>query len=252
MKRLDQAPFYGALAEYYDLVYRDWERSMQRQGAAISRMLPRSPGTARILDVSAGIGTQALPLAARGYEVVARDLSDRAIDRLRREARDRGLKIDAEVADMRDVGRTVGGLFDAVISFDNSLPHLLTDADILATLKGLSALLAPDGVVLVSIRDYDSVDRSPRSIHSYGERVRRGRRFRVSQEWEWYDPSHYRTTMIVEGEAGAAWEPVVRVGAAYYALSVDRLLELMGEAGMTADRVEDADYFQPVLRGSPG
>jgi 2-polyprenyl-3-methyl-5-hydroxy-6-metoxy-1,4-benzoquinol methylase len=249
---VDQGSFYNDIAEYYDLIYADWEESMRRYGAVISELLGRGPRHMRILDVSAGIGTQALPLASLGYEVVARDLSPGAIARLRREAQDRGLEIDAAPSDMRNVGSSVGGLFDAVISFDNSIPHLLTDSDIILTFRGLSKLLAPDGVILVSIRDYDQVDRSPSSVHSYGERSRQGRLYRLSQQWEWYDRSHYRTTMIVEEMRRDRWEELVRTVAAYYAISTDRLLALMREAGLRANREHESGFFQPVLRAGAG
>ncbi len=249
---MDQGSFYDDIAEYYDLIFPDWDESMKRQGDAISRILDRDPAETRILDVSAGIGTQALPLASIGYEVVARDLSPGATGRLRREAERRGLRMDVAVSDMRDVSRSTEGSFDAVISLDNSVPHLLTDAEIVSAFRGMSGLMAPEGIILISVRDYDAVDRSPTSIHSYGERVRGDRRFRMRQEWEWYDESHYRTMMIVEESRRAGWEEVVRTAAAYYAIPISRLLELMGEAGLKAARVEDAEFYQPVLRGRAG
>jgi SAM-dependent methyltransferase len=222
---------------------------MRRHGAAISAMLDRDPTTTRILDVSAGIGTQSLPLAAMGYKVVARDLSSGSIRRLQREAQDRGLQIDAAPCDMREVGRSTEGLFDAVIAFDNSVPHLLTDADIAATLQAFMQVLAADGVILISVRDYDGVDRSPTSVHRYADRIRRGTRYRMRQEWEWYDASHYRTTMVVEREGESEWKEVVRTVAAYYAVSIAGLLELMRGVGLRSERVDDPPFFQPVLRG---
>ena len=76
--------FYDDLADYYELIFPDWEVSMARQGAAITSLLlahgPRREAAAfRVLDVAAGIGTQALPLAAAGFDVTARDLSERAV-----------------------------------------------------------------------------------------------------------------------------------------------------------------------------
>lgn len=246
---MDPGSFYDEIAEFYDLIYADWGESMRRHGAAISAMLGRDPATTRILDASAGIGTQSLPLATMGYDVVARDLSHGAIRRLQREARDRGLQIDAAPCDMREVASSTDGPFDAVISFDNSVPHLLTDIDIVATLEGFKQVLVPGGVVLLSVRDYEDVDRSPSSIHRYGERTRDGNRYRMSQEWAWYDASHYRTTMLVEREEGDRWTEVVRTVADYYAISIAGLLELMRSVGLESERVDDPPFFQPVLRG---
>ena len=245
---MNQGQFYDDIAEYYDLIYADWEGSMLRHGAAIAEILDgRVPSRTRILDVSAGIGTQVLPLAALGYEVVARDVSEGAIRRLRREARQRGLEVDAGSSDMRDVSRSVSGPFDAIISFDNSLPHLLTDSDIAETLRGLSSLLSPGGIILVSVRDYEDVDRSPTSVHPYGERNRDGRHFRLSQEWTWYDVSHYRTTMLVEEQTHGSWADLVRTDTAYYAIPLARLLEIMRDSGLEARRVAESQFFQPIL-----
>ena len=59
---MSASPFYDDIAEYYDLIYADWEDSMRRQGAAISEMLQplggsRRAGGLRVLDVAAGIVT---------------------------------------------------------------------------------------------------------------------------------------------------------------------------------------------------
>lgn len=224
---------------------------MERQVAVIHRILMeafpgRSPSDVRVLDVAAGIGTQSLPLAARGYNVTARDLSAEATARLAAEAAQRGLSIDASVADMRSVSRTVTGVFDGVIALDNALPHLLTDADILETLRGLRSVLSDEGHLLVSVRDYATIDRTPESVHPYGERLWAGRRIRSRQEWLWTDPDRYRTTFIWEEENDGAWTEVMRTSAMYYAIEVRRVEELIKEAGFASCDRRD-DFFQPLL-----
>jgi 2-polyprenyl-3-methyl-5-hydroxy-6-metoxy-1,4-benzoquinol methylase len=88
------------------------------------------PAVRTVLDVSCGIGTQALGLAQRGYDITASDLSPKAIERARREAEIRGLRIDFSVADMRQAHENHQRAFDVVISCDNSVPHLLSDTEI--------------------------------------------------------------------------------------------------------------------------
>lgn len=249
--------FYDDIADYYDLIFEDWEASMRRQGDAIAEMIgagraDHTPGSVRVLDVAAGIGTQSLPLASLGYDVTARDLSPGAIARLAREAATRGLSIDARAADMRDVAGSVTGPFDAVIAFDNSIPHLLSDEEITAALRGLGALLASGGAIWLSVRDYDRVERNGESYHPYGERRREGRMFRLAQEWAWVDASHYRTTMVVEERDRGGWRELLRTAALYYAISLPRLLELMGDAGFRSYRVGDVPFYQPVLTGCAG
>jgi len=153
---------------------------------------------------------------------------------------------------MRRVAESVAGPFDAVIAFDNAVPHLLTDADIVATFRGLSRLLAPGGSILISVRDYAVVDRSPTSVHRYGERTGDGRRLRLRQEWKWQGATHYRTTMHVEESTGADWIAVVRTEAEYSAVSIGRLLSLMDEAGLVASRRQDIEFYQTILSAGAG
>src|SRR5688572_30579804 len=99
--------FYDDLASYYHFIFEDWDASMARQGDTLVELIKAELGefraaNLRILDVASGIGTQTLPLATRGFDVTARDLSPTAVARLQREAVARHVAVDAGVADMRD------------------------------------------------------------------------------------------------------------------------------------------------------
>jgi 2-polyprenyl-3-methyl-5-hydroxy-6-metoxy-1,4-benzoquinol methylase len=63
------------MADYYHLIFEDWDASMRRQGAAIARLLPPPDKAGPILDIACGIGTQSLALAALGYAVTGSDIS---------------------------------------------------------------------------------------------------------------------------------------------------------------------------------
>jgi 2-polyprenyl-3-methyl-5-hydroxy-6-metoxy-1,4-benzoquinol methylase len=193
--------FYDDLATYYDLIFQDWESSMSRQGEAITQLIRRElgpehqPPEITVVDTSAGIGTQALPLALKGFRVTARDLSPDAIARLRSETAQRGLVMPSAVADMRALRSTVSEQFHVVLSFDNSLPHLLTDADLLTAFRELLSVLRPGGILLCSVRDYERIDRNATSTHPYGTRWRGGVEYRLRQDWVWRDAAHYDATM---------------------------------------------------------
>jgi ribosomal protein S18 acetylase RimI-like enzyme/SAM-dependent methyltransferase len=247
--------FYDDLVEYYDLIYEDWEASMDAQGETIARLIGQdlgaavaASGTVTVLDETAGIGTQALPLARRGFRVTARDLSQAAMRRLEREARARKLDIDTGVADVRSLMTAVNARFDVAISFDNALPHLTSDAELRLAFEQLRGVLRPGGILLCSVRDYD---RTPREtvIYPYGERTRDGRRYHVHQEWHWDGPNFYDATMVIARELPAGREEVLRTSMRYYAVGVPRLLELMSDAGFTRVRRVESDYPQPVLVG---
>jgi len=247
--------FYDDLAPYYDLIFEDWAASMTRQGAAISQLLEAelgasgAPGSARVLDVACGIGTQTLPLAARGYRVTGRDLSPAAVARLGREAAARRLSVQVDVADMRSIASAVVAPFDVVLAFDNSIPHLLTDGDILTAFRQFKAVLRPGGVCICSVRDYDQLQRGVPVTLPYGEHSRGPDRFLVRQEWIWHGPMHYDVTFVIEKRGPEGPTSVLRTTTEYYAVSVATLLTLMGQAGLADCRRVDDLIYQPVLVG---
>jgi hypothetical protein len=69
---LDTKQFYDDLSSYYHLIFEDWDASMARQGEALVQLIDSELGRpqiggVRVLDAASGIGTQTLPLAARGF-----------------------------------------------------------------------------------------------------------------------------------------------------------------------------------------
>lgn len=243
------ADFYDALAPVYHLVFPDWDASIQAQGAALEAVIRAEAAGARtVLDVAAGIGTQSLGLAARGYDVTASDLSPGAVRRLRDEAARRGLSIDARTADMRDAWDAHGRAFDVVLCADNALPHLLTDDDILLALRAMRRCTAPGGICLVSIRDYDAIDLRTARVHPHGVREADGARWVLLQVWA-PDPPLYETSFYVIEDRGADGVETRVMRALYYALPVARLVELMGEAGFDDVRRLDGAFYQPLVIG---
>jgi SAM-dependent methyltransferase len=243
--------FYDTLAPYYHLIYADWEVSIGRQSRALDAII-RSTGGPRprsVLDASCGIGTQSIGLAQLGYEVTASDLSPSAVERLQREASQRGLSIPCSVADMRGVHAHHRRLFDVVIACDNSIPHLLSDADILAAFEDFHRCLAPGGLCLISVRDYATMDMSARvQLHPYGVRQVAGTRYVLLQVWELRGPLYDTTFYVIEHGEGA--QPVTHASqATYYAVPIITLMRLMEQAGFSEVRRIDGKLFEPVLVG---
>jgi len=129
--------FYDRLAPLYDLIFPDWDASIERQAEQLTGIIHErwGIGVQSILDVTCGIGTQAIGLARRGFGVTASDLSAGALERARGEAQRRGVEIDLSVCDMRAAHDHHGRQFDVVIACDNSIPHLLSDDEILLAFR---------------------------------------------------------------------------------------------------------------------
>ena len=108
-----------------------------------------------VLDVSCGIGTQALGIAGLGYNVTAPDLSSEEIDRAKNQAGKRNLSVAFSVTNMRRAYDHHKREFDLVISCDNSVLHLLSNEDILAAMQQFYNCTRPGGGCIVTVRDYE-------------------------------------------------------------------------------------------------
>jgi SAM-dependent methyltransferase len=73
----------------------------ERTQELLQRHLPPPPAT--VADIGGGTGAYSLWLAARGYEVVHRDLVPLHVEQLRTAAEDEAVQIDAAVGDARDL-----------------------------------------------------------------------------------------------------------------------------------------------------
>lgn len=245
----DAKSFYDAFAAHYDVIFEDWDASMQRQGSFIADLIARElPGrrSVELLDAAAGIGTQSLPLAQRGFRVVSRDLSPMAIDRLKREAQVRGLTVDAGVADMRAVDGSLSDSVDVVLAFDNSVPHLPSNADILASFEAFHRCLKPNGICLLSVRDYDATTRGKDVVHAYGVRLRDSVRHVPVQVWRWLDEFRYELSLYIVVES-SPHPSLLTFVTQYYAIPVNRLLELLVQAGFVDCRRIDESIYQPII-----
>lgn len=88
-------------------------------------LITRLPRAARVLDLGCGDGRNALFLAEHGFDVTAVDISENAIDKVRRLAREKGVNINARVQDMREYVFT--NVLDLIISHGNL--HLIERED---------------------------------------------------------------------------------------------------------------------------
>jgi SAM-dependent methyltransferase len=242
--------FYDQLAPYYHLLYPDWSASIDRQAAGLAAVLAEFgvPPGASVLDAACGIGTQCLGLASRGYAMSASDISAGAVRRAEEEAARRGLRIAFSVADLRSLSAVHARDFDAVIACDNAIPHLLSEAEILRAFHECRACLRPGGVMLISVRDYDSIERKTPDVRPYGKRSDAGREYYAEQEWRW-DGDEYDLLIRLIEDAPDAPRRVHEFHSRYWAVSLTTLERLIHEAGFARVERRDSFFFQPLLVG---
>ena len=147
--------FYEGLAEQYDDIVGGTKRL---EGAGkLANWLVESHHAKRVLDVACGTGLHARALAERGVQVVAADASEAMLREAIADTDDAGDLIEWVHAPMEEIAQKAAGPFDAILCMGNSLPHLLTDEQLRATVHGFRALLARTGIAVVQILNYDRI-----------------------------------------------------------------------------------------------
>jgi SAM-dependent methyltransferase len=244
--------FYDQLAPFYHIIYGDWESAIATQATQLSSIIQTHWGenTCTILDVSCGIGTQAIGLAVKGYQVTASDLSVQEIDRAQQEATTRNLDIHFSVCDMRAVYDHHQAQFDVVISCDNSIPHLLSDAEILTALQQMYACTRSGGGCLLTLRDYDQEPRGKGIVKPYGIREVSRKRYLVFQVWDFVGNLYDLSMYFVEDDPQRNQATTKVMRSRYYAISPSRLMKLMEQVGYRSVTRLDYQFFQPVLVGT--
>ena len=243
--------FYDKTARLHHLIFQDWDKSIERQAGQLASIIKeRWKGASTILDVSCGIGTQAIGLAKKGFIVTASDLSKGAVERAKTEAEHRGVEIDFSVCDMRAAHDYHQRQFDVVLSADNSITHLLTDDDLLAALRQMFACTRPGGGCVLTVRDYGNEERGTGRVKPYGIREEDGKRYIIFQVWDFVGQIYDMAMYFVEDDMSSDQAITHVMRTKYNAVGTDHLLELMKKSGFASVERLDGRFFQPVLVGS--
>jgi glycine/sarcosine N-methyltransferase len=128
----------------------------------------------RVLDMACGTGQHAIALGRAGYDVTAADLSAGMISRARANAAAAGVPITVSQLGFGEIQSPMGARsdrphearlqpFDAILCLGNSLPHLLTEAQMVRALTDMARALKPGGILIVQLRNFRRVlDRQER------------------------------------------------------------------------------------------
>ncbi len=266
--------FYDELAGEYDLMFADWRQEVQRQSEVLDAFIRRhvGEGARSVLDCACGIGTQAIALATRGYNVHATDFSASSVERAKKEAASFGVSMTFGVADWLALDAKVEGVFDVVICMDNALSHMLDDADLHQAARQMRDRLRPDGLLLASIRDYDSVVKGkpaddepvvqglpgvagqagtnrPRATMPRVSEDASGRRI-AFQVWDWADDGRsYAINQFFMRETEAGWRTTHYVSR-FRALLRDELSDILRLAGFSDicwHMPAESGFYQPIV-----
>lgn len=127
-------------------------QATQSEAAFVASALEVEPGS-QLLDVGCGYGRHAMELAARGYQVVALDLSLPLLLRGADEAQRRGLNINFVHGDMREL--SFEDQFDGAYCLFSTFGYF-DDETNKKTMQGISRALKPGARLVIEVlnRDY--------------------------------------------------------------------------------------------------
>lgn len=104
------------------------------------------------VDLGCGHGVAALPLADRGYDVVAIDFCRALLDELRAVRGDRTIEIVE--ADLLEFPRLVERPASVIVCLGDTLTHLPDASAVERLVHDVAAALAPGGAFVATFRDY--------------------------------------------------------------------------------------------------
>lgn len=240
--------FYDHMATQYDKLFLDWQATTREQAVILDRLF-RTEGfdiSANVLDCACGIGTQAIGLAALGYEVTASDISDAELTEAARRAADNGVTLSLKHADFCTLSDTFTEPFDIIICMDNALPHMLTKPALEAAVSSITEQMAKGGIFIASIRDYDALltDKPPYSP-PYIHQTDKGQRVSF-QTWHWNGDNYKLTQYIIDDEESLQ---ISKFDCEYRATRRQELTELLTACGCSAEWKfpEETGFYQPIV-----
>ncbi len=151
----------GSREHYEDAALYDYEYRRRRADVTFYRELAHQvlgSSGAPILDLGAGTGRLALPLARDGHRVVAMDQAPAMLERLRQRAAKAPAavaeRIEPVVGDLRTFDLTKGRRerFGLAIAAFNVVEHLYTRVELAAFLGRVAAHLEPDGTLAFDVQ----------------------------------------------------------------------------------------------------
>lgn len=241
--------FYDDMASQYDKLFQDWQATTREQAVILEKLFADNGfnKSARILDCACGIGTQAIGLAANGYQVTGSDISDGELAEAKMRAESNSVEVRFERADFCRLSDTFSERFDIVIAMDNALPHMLKAEDLAAAIRSIVNQIEDGGLFVASIRDYDALlmEKPPYSP-PYIHKTENGQRVSF-QTWQWNGDNYSLIQYIVDdGET----LQISKFACEYRATRREELTNLLMENGCSKVEwlfPEETGFYQPIV-----
>ncbi|MGE5253174.1 MAG: class I SAM-dependent methyltransferase [Planctomycetaceae bacterium] len=166
METISSNEFYDRLARLFD-VMTDWPKRLALEMPFLQRTLDGSRARG-VLDTACGTGWHAITLGQKGYTAAGCDASLQMIEQARANADKAHAKVRFEVADFNQLDH-FAETFDAVLCLGNSLPHLLSQEELVKALRQMRGKLRAGGMLILHNLNYDMrLQKKPRFFAANG------------------------------------------------------------------------------------
>jgi 2-polyprenyl-3-methyl-5-hydroxy-6-metoxy-1,4-benzoquinol methylase len=142
------------LAPVYAWMAGGVDAAIARGETEIAAILPNLSAGGSAVDLGAGFGMHAIPLARRGCAVVAVDSCSLLLEELKRQAT--GLPVKAVMDELLSFRRHMDSGTDAVLCMGDTLTHLPDITSVLQLFALAAESLRPGGTFIATFRDYTS------------------------------------------------------------------------------------------------
>lgn len=201
------------------------------------------------MDCTCGIGIQAISLALLGYNVTGTDISKRELLWEKQEANKRNVKIDFLYADCRFLENYINKKYDAIISIDSALPHLLNRQNFILAFSSIYNHLSEGGVFLSSYRDYASLLKSKPDM-AYPVRFKKENdiEYTIFRRWKWENNIIHSRQYVIEETKNTS--TLLTSDYSQWAITKDELFSIAQEVGFRSIywlEPKDSGFSQPIL-----
>ena len=140
------------LADVYSWMYGGWDASLARYTEFFTARGIAPRGSKRAVDLGAGCGFQAIPLARLGFSVIAIDLDRKLLAELERHKDD--ADVETVCADILDFRRHAPKPAELIVCMVDTLLHLDSQAAVARLAADVFAALEPGGTFIATFRDF--------------------------------------------------------------------------------------------------
>lgn len=146
----------GLLGPVYSWILGDFDAAYAKNDALFDRLQVVSGAGKRAIDLGSGPGCQSIPLAERGYDVLAIDFCENLLVELRQRSGD--LQVRTACDDILNFDAHINDPVELIVCMGDTLCHLPDTHAVATLLQKVADNLVAGGQFITSFRDYVSAE----------------------------------------------------------------------------------------------